>query len=275
MENERFLKEEINQMILETLTISDGIVEAARKLKEHIQSELTKRIADLRRTVRLYNMEGSFPFTHSMKAGSQEYKMCVNIRFIWFRSNKDYTAYTKEHGSPFNYATAVQSNTVPYDITMDLTLPVTGNGQIQTFLNHVLEFEISYIAQGLRLRGVVDYTDAADGRASQLNTDKYRSLVDSMHESVVSQFWEEKNDSIDELICSTEAYKRLLSFWKKYKETKGRPTDGREIDGRTEWLMKWCQLQFAHAVMKTKGEIIGMPQSNFSWQLFYSCYMLR
>ena len=118
MENDQLLKEEINQMILETLTISDEIVATAQRLKERIQSELAKRINDLRRIVRLYSMEGSFPFTHRIVIGSQEYKIRVNIRFIWFRLNKDYAAYTKEHGSPFNYATTVQSDAGPYNICL-------------------------------------------------------------------------------------------------------------------------------------------------------------
>ena len=74
------------------------------------------------------------------------------------------------------------------------------------------------------------------------------------------------------------------------EEAKDRPTDDSEVDGRTEWLMKWCQLQFAHAVMKTKGKITGMVEgmfrvnfgldeppkySDFIRQVFYPRFMLR
>lgn len=288
MENERLLKEEINQMILETLTISDEVLALSDYATSIINQRLSVEISQKRgENKNAKQLSGDFNFVLPITLDNKTWKVTTFVHYEWFKNENVVRELNIEIPTHLDADSMVRVEKKIHIISLRLMIPIIGNKTVGMFsmaVQHELNHIFQQIKMGRTYAGIQQYRDNVsdmyhhkDESVRIASTLLYRLLpneqdafVNGLYNEVRQKCSENPEAIIDEIIKSTQTYTFLLWCRQTLSDIEKNPD--RFIDAikqkgygqmdtfirKTNLLLKRYQSKVAHCIIRLKNDYYGV-----------------
>lgn len=288
MDDEQLLKEEINQMILETLTISDEVFALSDHATNIINQQLSTEINQKRsQNQNAKQLSGDFNFILPATLDNKTWKITTFVHYEWFKDEKTVKKLNIEMPTHLDANSMVRIEKRISIISLRLVIPIIGNKTVGMF-SMAIQHELNHIYQQIKMghtyAGIQQYRDNVsdmyhheDESVRTISTLLYRLLpneqdafVNGLYNEVKQKCSENPEAIIDEVIKSTQTYTFLSWCRRTLSDIEKNPD--RFIDTikqrgygqmdtflkKMNLLLKRYQSKVAHCIIRLKNDHYGV-----------------